>query len=98
MSSPIIAAFLFDETNEDEFAAHGISSAQVQQLLENDGIILANRRPHIHRATHLFIGRDNGGAAITAPIEPTPDPDVWRPVTAWPARTWDLAELIKRGI
>ena len=98
MSSPIITAFIFDEQNEDEFAGHGISATQVQQLLENNAIIFPNRRSNIHTGTHLFIGRDNGGAPITVPIEPTHDPDVWRPVTAWIATTWDLAELTKRGL
>ncbi len=98
MSSPIISGFLFDDENEDEFAKHGVSPVQVEQLLENDGVVLPNRRTDLHRATHLFIGRDNGGAPITVPIEPTHEPELWRPVTAWIAQTWDLAALTKRGL
>ena len=98
MSSIIIDAFLFDDENEDEFATHGISAIQVEQLLENESVILPNRRKDKHKATHLLIGRDNGGGPKTVPIEPTHEAGVWRPVTAWVAKTWDLAELENRGI
>ncbi len=98
MSSVIIEAFLIDDANEDEFAGHGLSAAPVTQVLENDKIIIPNRRQDQHTASHLVIGRDNGGAPITIPVQRTQDPTVWRPVTAWRAETWDLAELTRRGI
>ena len=98
MSSPIITEFIFDDQNDDEFAGHGLSSMQVFQLLENDNLVLPNRRTDIHRGTHMLIGRDNGGAPIVAPIEPTHAPGLWRPVTAWPASPREIAELTKRGI
>lgn len=98
MSSPIITALLMDDENRDKFAFHGLSDNQVSQLLGNDNVILPNRRTDIHKATHVLIGRDNGGAPIFAPIEPTHEPDLWRPVTAWPATGWELAQLTTRGI
>jgi len=98
MSSPIITAFIIDDENQDKFAFHGLSDNQVVQLLENDNVVLPNRRADIHKATHVLIGRDNGGAPIFIPIEPTYDPELWRPVTAWPATGWELTELTKRGI
>jgi len=98
VSSIIITEFLIDDANEDEFANHGLSSDDVLQVLENPYIVGRNRRPDVHRATHLLIGRDNGGGPITIPIEPTHIPEWWRPVTAWPSGKWDYAELEKRGI
>ena len=98
MSSIIITEFLIDDTNEDEFAKHGLSQVQVLQVLENPHIVGRNRRTDIHRATHLVIGRDNGGSPVTIPIEPNHLPNLWRPVTAWPSGKWDYAELEKRGI
>jgi len=97
MSSAIITEFIFDDQNDEEFADHGLSSRQVFQLLDNKRIVIPNPRPDIHRASHLFIGQDNGGAVIMAPIELVHEPDVWRPVTAWLAPQWAIDQLTERG-
>jgi hypothetical protein len=39
------------------------------------------------------IGHDNGGACIAVPVEPTHDPSVWRPITAWPCKQSERAKL-----
>lgn len=84
MSMPDVADFLFDDENEDKIAAHGLTPRRVLQVLENAHIIAPNRRGR--RAPVLIVGRDNGGACISIPIEPTNHPLVWRPVTAWPSK------------
>lgn len=86
-----IHAFLFDDENEDKFAAHGIRRAQVAQILDEDPLILVNRKGR--RAPYLVIGRDWGGACIAVPIEPTYDPSLWRPVTAWHCKASEEARL-----
>ena len=98
MSSILIKTFVFDDANCDEFAAHGLSDIRVDQVLQNDNVVIPNRRQDIHPASYIVIGRDNGGAPITIPVQQTQDPTVWRPVTAWTAEKWDLAELRRRGI
>ena len=98
MSRVIITGFLIDDENEAEFAKHGLRSDAVLQVLENSYVSAPNRRQDIHRARHLLIGRDNGGAPITVPIEPTHIPDLWRPVTAWQSGKWEQAVLENRGI
>ena len=84
MSIVIIAEFLIDDENEEKFASHGLSSPSVLQVLEQPHLVAPNRRTDIHRASHIVIGRDNGGAAITVPIEATHVTTLWRPITAWP--------------
>jgi hypothetical protein len=91
MSMPDVADFLFDHENEEEMAAHGLTPRRVIQVLENKHIVVPNRRRR--RAQYLIVGRDNGGASITIPIQPTGDPLVWRPVTAWPSKDHERQRL-----
>lgn len=91
MSMPDVADFLFDHENEEEMAVHGLTPRRVIQVLENKHIVVPNRRRR--RARYLIVGRDNGGASITIPIQPTGDPLVWRPVTAWPSKDHERQRL-----
>jgi hypothetical protein len=91
MSTPDVADFLFDHENEEEMAVHGLTPRRVIQVLENKHIVVPNRRRR--RAQYLIVGRDNGGASITIPIQPTGDPLVWRPVTAWPSKDHERQRL-----
>ena len=86
-----IRAFLFDDENEEKLAAHGIKSRQVDQILDDEFLVAANRKAR--RAAYLVIGRDWGGMCIAVPIEPTPNPYVWRPVTAWRCKASEEARL-----
>jgi hypothetical protein len=79
-----VDAFLFDDDNEEKFAVHGISGRQVFQVLDNPYVVVPNRQNR--RALMLLIGQDNGGVCIAIPIEPTEEPGVWRPITAWPCK------------
>jgi hypothetical protein len=94
MSIPDIADFLFDDENEDKMAVHGLNPRRVLQVLENVHIIVPNRRGR--RAPFLIVGRDNGGACISIPIEPTHDPLMWRPVTAWLSKNSEQRQLEQR--
>jgi hypothetical protein len=91
MSMPDVADFLFDHENEEEMAVHGLTPRRVIQVLENKHIVVPNRRRR--RAQFLIVGRDNGGASISIPIQPTGDPLVWRPVTAWPSKDHERQRL-----
>jgi hypothetical protein len=94
MSSPRIDNFLFDEENEGEITAHGLSIIQILQMLENLSITMPNRK--YRRGLYLMVGRDNGGKCISSPIEPTYKKGLWRPITAWPSKKGEETELIKR--
>jgi hypothetical protein len=95
MSILAIRGFLIDDTNERKFNRNKVSSQQVEQVLGNRFLVVPNRRAR--RAQFLVIGVDNGGACISIPIEPTTDPGVWRPVTAWPAKDHERARLRQKG-
>jgi hypothetical protein len=41
---PDVAGFLFDDENEEEMAAHGLTPRRVIQVLENKHIVVPNRR------------------------------------------------------
>jgi len=95
LSNLIIEAFLIDDENEEKFASHNLSARQVVQVLDNEYLVVRNRRRR--RARYLVIGRDNGGACIAVPIEPTHESTVWRPVTAWPCKEVERASLKREG-
>jgi len=94
MSMPDVADFLLDDENEDKMAAHGLTPRRVLQVLDNTHIVVPNRRRR--RASFLIVGRDNGGACISVPIERTRDPLIWRPVTAWPSKDSERRQLERR--
>lgn len=95
MSSPRIEAFLIDDENEEKIATHGLSARQVSQVLDNVHLVLRNRRRR--RGLYLVIGRDNGGACIAIPVEPTHEATLWRPITAWPCKSHERTSLEKSG-
>lgn len=94
MSSPNVEEFAFDEINEEEIYAHHLNITQVDQILTSTHIIVPNKKDRT--GLYLVIGRDSGGACIAAPIQPTTEPKIWRPVTAWPCNTGQLTQLMKR--
>lgn len=95
MSSPAIMDFLFDDENEEEMGRHGLTADRVMQLLENPHLVVTNRSER--RAKYLVIGKDRGGTCIAVPVEPTHDPTLWRPVTAWRCKDSELARLAKEA-
>ena len=85
MSRPRMDGFVFDEQNEEKFAEHGITVAQIDFVLyDSDSVLIRNRRRR--RAQYLAIGRDSSGVCIAIPLERTAERYVWRPVTAWPCK------------
>ena len=85
MATITVEAFNFDEENEDKLAGHGLRERDVRAILEGVHRVIPNKKGH--RASHQVIGRDSQGRCIVVCIEPTHDPVLWRPVTAWVANT-----------
>jgi hypothetical protein len=81
MARPTVRGFVIDDDNAEKFAYHGVAEFQVAQVLEDEFYIGPNKREH--RASHVVVGYDYGGACLTVPIAPTHQPTIWRPVTAW---------------
>jgi len=89
----IIAGFLIDEVNEEKFWSHGLSSHDVVEGLENPRILVPNRQGRA--APYLIIGCDHQERCIAVPVQPTNDPVIWRPVTAWFCKPHEAALLRK---
>ena len=87
---------MIDDRNEAKINDHGLSVRQVVQILGNEHMILRNRRRR-RTAMYLVIGRDDGGACIAVPVEKTPEPGVWRPVTAWRCKAAERRWLDRQG-
>lgn len=88
---PLITDFVIDDENTDKMSGHGIVPEQVRQVLDNRPAVVVNRKER--RGLYQVIGRDNGGACITIPVEPTSDPEAWRPITAWYCKGSEEARL-----
>ena len=91
-----ILEFLIDEDNEEKFAVHGLTSRQVNQVLDSPHLVVRNRKRR--RAAYLVIGRDHGGSCIAIPVEPTHERALWRPVTAWPCKQSEHTKLEQERI
>jgi hypothetical protein len=74
----------------EKLGARSIAAEEVAQLLRNPHATIRNPRDPDRR--RLFIGRSDGGRALTLVIEQTPDPTTWLIVTGW------SATLAERGI
>ena len=91
MSSPLIYGFHFTDDCLDKLTAHGLRDWQVEQILGNEHVIVPNRKRR--RAQYLVIGYNDGGTCITVPVERTPDPVIWRPITGWLSKESERARL-----
>ena len=69
---------MWDEDNETHLAEHGITAAEVRQLLWNRHVTKPNPRAE-GRIT--LIGETNGGRVLSVALDPTLDSGTWRPVT-----------------
>jgi uncharacterized DUF497 family protein len=77
---------LWDEDNEQHMAEHGITPAEVRQMLSNRHLTMPNSRAE-DRIT--LIGATNGGRVLSVALDPTHDSGTWRPVTGVPATPED---------
>ena len=77
----------FDQYNESEMAAHGVTVREVLQVLDRGFRIKRNKAAS--STPYLMVGRTYGGRWLTIPIAPTNLPGVWRPATAFPSRPND---------
>ena len=78
-----ISALILDEHNLAEIARHGVSGAEVLQVIWN--CHLTARNPRGEPEGILLIGETDGGRVLTIPLAPTDDPSTWRPATAFDA-------------
>jgi hypothetical protein len=76
-----IRFLVWDDANEEHLAYHGIAPHDVEDVLNvNEWVI--DRHPRYPDQIRM-IGFTRGGRWLTVAMDPTPWPDVWRPVTGW---------------
>jgi hypothetical protein len=90
----VVAALVVDESNLAEMARHGVSGAEVEQLVWNRNVIVLN--PRGEPGSLLLIGETDGGRRLTAPLVPTDDPTTWRPATAFDASRYHRSLFDRR--
>ena len=76
-----VRELLVTDTAAEKLGRREISDGEVEQLLGNAHVRVANPRSSISR--QLLIGRTDGGRALTLVIEATIDPTSWLVVTGW---------------
>jgi len=83
MAKRRVSVLILDEHNLAEMARHGVSAAEVVQVIANRHITAPN--PRGEEGSILLIGETDGGRVLTVPLAPTDDPGTWRPATAFDA-------------
>jgi len=76
-----VLGFSIDERTEAHLEAHDVLVEALSEVLEGEHRIRRNKRNR--RATHVITGFDRHGYCLAICIEPTHDPVIWIPVTAW---------------
>jgi hypothetical protein len=79
----VVHELLAPERALEKLGARSIAAEEVAQLLRNPHATVGNPRGPQRR--RLFIGRTDGGRALTLVIEQTADPTTWLVVTGWSA-------------
>ncbi len=75
-----------EDGNRAHIERHGMTVDEVLQVLDN-GLFVVIRNRGARRAPYVMIGPTYGGRLLTVPIVPTDVDGVWRPITAWDAKT-----------
>lgn len=78
-----------DEWNESEAAQHGVSEAEIRQVLDGEPVFLPNKKGH--QAPVVMIGPTHGGRLLTVPLGHTGIDHVWRPASAWDSSRGEAA-------
>ena len=90
--------FLWDDSNIDHIAIHGITPEEAEQVLLNEPIIIRSEYRHDERRI-TYLGESDSDRKLV--VIATHDDDFIRVVTAWPAnarlrRFWDTQRKGKR--
>jgi hypothetical protein len=83
MATHRVSALILDQHNLAEMARHGVSAAEVVQVIANRHVTAPN--PRGEAGGILLIGETDGGRLLTIPLASTDDPTTWRPATAFDA-------------
>lgn len=73
-----------DDGNDEHLTRHGVSIAEVQQVLAGAPEIRRNRKDRA--GTHVALGQTNGGRRVVVPLVDKANGRV-RPISAWEVGT-----------
>jgi hypothetical protein len=68
-------------TNEEKLAAHGISWAEIVEMVDSDSWVPTSHPDYPEQVR--IVGRTRTGRWLTIVLDPSEEPDTWRPVTGW---------------
>jgi uncharacterized DUF497 family protein len=83
-SSVDITEIEIDDGNEEHLTRHGVSIAEVQQVLAGHPDIRRNRKDRA--GTHVALGQTNGGRRVVVPLIDKGNGRI-RPISAWEVGT-----------
>lgn len=87
-----IARFIFRGRAIDKMWEHGVTPAQLDDILDTSSYVVERNRSD-RAAPYILYGMDAQGRCIAAPIVPTADRLVWRVITAWYCKPSEAAKL-----
>ncbi len=75
--------------NRVKLSEHGISDAEVEEILNRDEWVPAANDAYPNQVR--MIGLTFAGRLLTIVLEPTPKQGIWRPITGWDAAPAEVA-------
>lgn len=85
--------WFYDEEDEEELAAHGISIPEAHEVWENGAVLAPNKK---HRAGDFYMfGFTNGGRRLTIVIRWLSELLAIEPITGWDATQGEQTKYFK---
>lgn len=82
----------FDEHNESELAAHGISATEAFEVLSNNPTWAPNKKGRA--ALWIAVGRTDGGRVLTLPVAYDDSRGLLRPITGWDSTRGEITKYL----
>ena len=83
-----IREIIRSDANEEKLASHGISWAEVVEMVDSDRWIPTSH-PDYPKQVRI-IGRTRSGRWLTIVLDPGEEQDLWRPVTGWVSDRYEI--------
>ena len=77
----VIREFEVDDANLQHLYERGVTLADLDAMLATRITVIRNKRRA--SGTYKFVGRGQGGRALTLVVTETPVVGRWRPITGW---------------
>ena len=78
-----VRRLLWWQENVEKLAVHGITQDEVLEVIELDWWVVYVHPDYPEQVR--IVGPTRGGRLITVALDPTDQPELWRPITGWEA-------------